>query len=52
MLSTKLPGITVWLIRCLVGLALATGLYVGDASAVLVSMVGLLVTWATFERGR
>jgi hypothetical protein len=52
MLSTRLSSIPVWLIRCLIGLALATGLFVGDADAVLVSMVGLLVTWATFERGR
>lgn len=51
MLSMRLPSIAVWLIRCLVGSALATGLYLGDAGAILVSMVGLLVTWATFERG-
>lgn len=51
MLSMRLPGIAVWLIRCLVGLALVTRLYVGDAGAVLVSMVGILVKWATFERG-
>lgn len=52
MLSTRLPSIAVWVIRCLVGLALATGLYIGDAGAVLVSMVSLLVTWVMFERGR
>jgi hypothetical protein len=50
MLSTRLPTTAAWLVRCLVGIAVATGLYLGEAGALLVSTAGLPVTWATFER--